>query len=164
MGSFRVRSCKNVQGRILIFSIQPFLEAVPHTGDLVARREQAFCFITLQGFAELLHGSALGRAKPPGQKEGQRRPAGGLPVGKIGAHTRTAGFPKGFAAEDENSKSTRSGTQEMDTSSTNWHFSVIICFYFSTSSHLSWPPICFLKSNLSALASNATLKSTENSW
>lgn len=142
MGSFWVRSCKNVQGRILIFSIQPFLEAVPHTGDLVAWREQAFCFLTLQGFAELLHGSALGRVRPPGQKEGQRRPAGGLPAGKIGAHTRPSGFPKGSTAEDE--KSNHSGTQELDASSTKWHFSVIVCFYFSTSSHLSWPPICFL--------------------
>ena len=87
MGSFRVRSCKNAQGRILIFSIQPFLEAVPHTGDLVPRREQAFCFLPLQGFAELLHGSALGRARPPGQKEGQSRPVWGLPAGKIGART-----------------------------------------------------------------------------
>ena len=105
MGSFQVRSCKNVQGRILIFSIQPFLEAVPHTGDLVPWREQASCFLTLQGFAELLHGSALGRARPPGQKEGQRRPVWGLPARKTGACTRAAGFPKGFIAEDKNSES-----------------------------------------------------------
>ena len=43
---------------------------------------------------------------PPWQKEGQSRPVWGLPAGKIGARTGTAGFPKGFIAEDENSEST----------------------------------------------------------
>ena len=132
MGSFQVRSCKNVQGRILIFSIQPFLEAVPHIWDLAAGREPAFCFLTLQGFAELLHGSALGRARPPGQKGRQSRPVWGLPAGKIGTHTRTAGFPKVFLAEGEKRKPTPFRNPGDGSLLQNWRFSVIVCFCFST--------------------------------
>ena len=83
MGSFQVRRCKNVQGRILIFSIQPFLEAVPHIWDLAAGRERAFCFLTLQGFAELLHGSALGRVRPPGQRGDKGGLFGGCLLGRL---------------------------------------------------------------------------------
>lgn len=67
----------------------------------------------------------------------------GLPAGQIGAHTRPQAC---FIAEDENSGSAslpHSGSQESEASSTDWHFSVIVCFYFQFNLIFHGLPVAF---------------------